>query len=66
MREGRCEDEEDPNEQEEEATTLGNLVGWYGVLVEADGVVEAKEHDDSHQCLPWKLDDDVGQHEGLP
>ncbi|TFA97843.1 hypothetical protein CCMA1212_010383 [Trichoderma ghanense] len=63
---GAREDEELPEQQPHEAASLGDLACRGGVLVEADGVVDADEHDDGHERVPRDLGDDLGQHEDLP
>src|SRR5271170_2124339 len=36
------------------------------VAIHADRIVPTEIHDDSHKGLIWKLDDNVGEHEGFP
>jgi hypothetical protein len=40
--------------------------GSRGVLLQADGVVEAEEDDHGHESVPGEFDGDVGDHESLP
>jgi hypothetical protein len=41
-------------------------VSWFSILIEPDWVIEAKEHDHCHQCIPRDFHEDLRKHEGLP
>jgi hypothetical protein len=64
--EGGCEEEELQDEEEEQSAALVSRSGSGGVLLQADGVVEADEDDDGHESVPREFDSDVGDHESLP
>ena len=64
--EGGCEEEELPDQEEHEATAFSYGAGGFSVLVQPDGIVPAEEDENCHERVPWELDDDVGDHEGLP
>jgi hypothetical protein len=46
---------EDPDEEEEQRSSLVDRAGLIRVPVEADGVVEAEEHDDGGEGVPEEL-----------
>ena len=47
-------------DEEEKLDAAGvDGVGWDGVVLEADGVVEADEHDDGHEGVPDELHEEV-------
>ena len=55
-----------PDEEKHEPAALGDGVGGLRVMVQTDGVVPTKEDDDSAEGIPWKFNDDIGDHEGFP
>ena len=64
--EGRGEPHEGEEKQEHQTATLGDLVHGLRVAVETDGVVPAEVHDGTHERVPGKLDNDLGEHKDLP
>lgn len=63
---GTREDEELPEEKPHESTALGSLASCFGVLLEADWVIDADEHEDGHETVPGDLGEDLGEHEDFP
>lgn len=66
MRECGGKEEERQDQQEHQSSALVDGVGGFSILVQTDGVVPAYKDDDTHERVPWKLDDDVCGHESLP
>ena len=63
---GGGEEQEGPDEEEHQRASFVGGVRRYGVAVHADRVVEAEEHNDSHDGIPWEFDENVGEHKDLP
>lgn len=64
--ERRGKQQEGPDEQEHERSTLGRLVGSNGITVHANGVIPADIDQTRHECIPWDLHYNVGNYEDLP
>jgi hypothetical protein len=64
--EGGGKEEEGKNKQEHERSTFMDSISGLSVPVESNRVVPANENQDGHERVPWKLNNNVGSHKGLP